>query len=330
MTRLTRSALALGFIALSAGIAAAQPVGPAPMGNTACVALDESRDTLPPEDRKAALISFQQALAKNNVQVVEGGCAVTYTIYNVKLGNAITVYVVGPTGTQQLRASKIDELPQVYEQIAHAIVTGTPVGSDQNTDRTNVTDAQTAPKRVASDNLKYLSIGYGIVGGPGTPNGPAIGYGWRFELDRLAVEVSGNFSIVSSSDSMGNSHGGVAGDLIKLAGYFYQSPLSNASLYYGLGLGYGITFVCDSSLATASCYGGGGLEASPTIGYEMLRSSTIRFLIQLTAALPIYNASVSFTDASGNPVTDHKWVPMFSLSVGVGWGRSNTIRVVSN
>jgi hypothetical protein len=320
---MTRLALAFGFIGMIAGSASAQEV----VASSACVALDETRDTLPPEDRRAAMISFQQALVKNHVNVVEGGCTVTYTIYNVKLGNAITVYVVGPSGTQQLRASKIDELPQVYEQLAHAIVTGQPLGSDQNADRTNVTDAQTAPKRIASDNLKFVTIGYGLETGPGTAGGPAIGYGWRFELDRLAVEISGDIAIVSSTDSMGNSHGGVSGNLIKLAGYYYQNPISNASLYYGLGLGYGVAFLCDNNVNTGgNCYAGGGLEASPTVGYEMLRSSTIRFLVQLTAGLPLYTANALLTDGT----TDKRWIPTFALSVGIGFGRSNTIRVVSN
>ena len=322
-----RLALAVCFIGMVAGSAAAQV---APAAPTVCVALDETRDTLPPEDRRAALIAFQQAFAKAGLQVVEGGCGATYTFYHVKLGSAVTVYIVGPQGTQQARAAKIDELPLTYEQVASAIATGRPLGSDQNTDRTNVTTDQMAPRRIGADNLKFITLGYGIVGGTGAPNGPAFGYGWRFELDRLALEISGNFVFASSNDSSGNGHGGISGNLIKLAGYYYQNPLSNASLFYGVGLGYGVTFLCDSSLMTTSCYGGGGLAATPAIGYEMLRSSTIRLMFQFTADLPIYSASVSFTDATGNTVTDRKWVPTFGLSVGIGVGKSNTIRVVSN
>src|SRR5436853_6345017 len=39
-----------------------------------CATLDESRDTLAPEDRRAASISFSQALAKAGVQLVAEWC----------------------------------------------------------------------------------------------------------------------------------------------------------------------------------------------------------------------------------------------------------------
>ena len=64
-----------------------------------CVTLDEQRDTLSPEDRRAAMITFGQALAKAGAQVTVGDCTTTYSLYNVKLGDAITVYAVGPGGT---------------------------------------------------------------------------------------------------------------------------------------------------------------------------------------------------------------------------------------
>ena len=291
-----------------------------------CVTLDESRDTLAPEDRRAALISFQQALAKNGVAAGAGDCTLTYTFYNVKLGDAITVYVVGPAGTTQGRASKLDELPLVYDQLAHSLVTGQPMGSDQNVDRTNATADQMAPRRIQADDLKYVRLGYGVVTGPATAAGPAFGMGWRHELDRLAIEVS-IFDLVfaSSNDAMGNSSSGVSGDLVKLSGYWYQQPLANASMYYGVGLGYGVTYLCTADVASNGCYSGGGLDGVVSAGYEMLRSSTIRLILQVDAALPFYTSNGLSADGV---TTTHRWVPTLGLSIGLGWGRSNTVRVV--
>src|SRR5207248_2000531 len=135
-----------------------------------------------------------------------------------------------------------------------------------------------------SDNLKFISLGYGGLTNGGAAGGPSFGYGLRFELDRLAVEISGDLVFASSSDSSGSGHGGVSGNVLKLAGYYYQNPLANASMYYGVGLGYGIVLLCSNDVS--SCYGGNGLDISPTVGYEMLRSSTIRLLFQAGADLP--------------------------------------------
>jgi hypothetical protein len=292
-----------------------------------CVSLDESRDTLSPEDRRAAAISFGQSLAKNGVAVGQSDCTVMYTFYNVKLGDAITVYVVGPTGATQARAAKLDELPLTYDQLARSLVTGQPIGSDLNTDRTNVTTDQMAPRRIAADDLKYVRLGYGIVTGPTTASGAAFGFGWRHELDRLAIEVS-IFDLVfaSSNDAMGNGQSGVSGDLIKLSGYWYQQPLANTSMYYGLGVGYGVNALCATNLESGGCYAGSGLEGVLSAGYEMLRSSTIRFIVQVDAALPTFTSNGTYV---GGTVT-HRWVPSLGLSVGLGWGRSNTVRVVAN
>jgi hypothetical protein len=321
---MTRFGLASGFVLLLASSALAQPVAGA-----VCVNLDETRDTLPPDDRRAAAISFGQALAKNNLQVVSEGCGGTYTIYNVKLGNTITVYVVGPTGTIQGRANKVDELPMVYEQMAHSIATGQPMGSEQNVDRTNATSEQMAPRRIQSDNLKYLRLGYGAVTGPATGTGPSFGIGWRFEMDRLALEVSAfDLTVATTTDSMGQNSTGVSGDWIKLSAYLYQTPLANASLYYGAGLGYGSSNLCTSSFS--SCYSGNGLEGVLSVGYEILRQSTIRMLFQVDVQLPTYMDTLSDFTSTGMTVTDRRYVPTIALSVGIGWGRSNTIRVIQN
>jgi hypothetical protein len=316
---MTRLLLAFGFV-LSLSRAAAADV---------CVVIDESRDTLSPEDRRAVMISFSQSLQKNGIIVGDGtNCAATYTIYNVKLGESVTVYVVAPTGPMQGRASKLEELPMVYDQLAHSIVTGQPLGDHANVDRTNATSDQMVPRRIGSDDLKYVRLGYGTVTGPATIGGASFGFGWRHELDKLAIEVSlFDMTWATANDAMGNSHGALSGTFVKLSGYGYNNPLGASSFYYGAGFGYGTASMCDNAVNGGSCYIGFGLEGVASAGYEMLRSSTIRIMIQFDAQFPFYMTQAVL---SSNSAIDRRWIPTFGLSIGLGWGKSNTVRVVTN
>ncbi len=293
-----------------------------------CAVLDESRDTLAPEDRRAASISFAQALAKAGVQVVAEGCEQTYSFYNVKLGATISVYVVGPQGTREGRASKIDELPLVYEQLAASLVSGRPMGSMDNIDRTNATADQMAPRRVAADGLKYVRLGYGAVTGRSSDLGTAFGLGYRYELDNLGIDVSMNFVWASSTstDSMGytQTHGGVNGELIGIGAVAYQQPLANSTMYYGGRIGYGLNDFYDSN--TDTNYTGSGLQVTGVLGYEMLRASTIRLFVELDGTAPLYTSSgTSFSTSESTK----RWAPVFALTVGAGLGHSNTVNVVN-
>jgi hypothetical protein len=291
-----------------------------------CVALDESRDTLSPEDRRAATISFGQALAKAGIQATNTNCTETYTFYNVKLGDSITVYVVANAGTRQGRASKLDELPLVYEQLTHSLVTGAPMGSIENVDRTNATADQMAPRRVSADGLKYFRLGYGAV--RTADAGTAFGFGYRYELDQLAIDVS-FFNLVYTSqdvtDSMGfhTTKGGLNGEWIRLGLVHYQQPLSSSSLYYGAGLGYGTSAFYDPG--NLGNYSGSGLQISGVAGFEMLRASTIRIFVELNATAPLYRATADFGTAGNSNL----WAPVASLTVGLGYGHSNAINVVN-
>jgi hypothetical protein len=306
---MNKLALAMFVLATAATVARAD----------VCVVLDQSRDTLSPDDRKGAEISFAQALAKAGVQVTNTNCTVTYTFYDVKLGDSITVYAQGPTGPRQARASKLDELPLVYEQMAHSMVTGQPMGLEGGSiDRTNATNDQMAPRRVASDNVKIFRLGYGGVTGASTSTGPVFGAGWRFELDQIGIELAGD--IITATDNSSRS-AGFTGD-IRIGVMYYQDPIANSSFYYGGGIGYGASAVGDGNMDFA----GAGLEGNVSVGYETLRASTIRLFGELTTTLPFYTASE--VDFNGTGSGTRHWLPSMGLSFGIGWGHSNTIAVV--
>jgi len=284
-----------------------------------CVVLDEARDTLSPDDRRAAQISFEQALANNHVQVTSGTCTQTYTFYNVKLGDTITVYVSGPGGQRQARASKIDELPLLYDQLVSSLVTGEPMGSIENVDRTNATTDQMAPRRVVADSLFYLRLGAGWVAGDNF-FAVASGLGYRYELDALAIEISVANLVWATrkvTDASGDesTHGGINGDVVAIGALRFQAPTANRSLYYGGRFGYGVNNVYNTD--TGASYDGNGLQLTAVLGYEMLRASTIRMFVELDATAPFYGSS----GADGSGGMANKWAPIVALTLGAGLGR---------
>ena len=85
-------------------------------------------------------------------------------------------------------------------------------------DRTNVTAAQSSAERIHGDSLWYARLGYGAVFGDRAYGGPAVGFGYRYELDSFGVDVS-FFNIQNKSDGYayygpsGSSNASFAGRL---------------------------------------------------------------------------------------------------------------------
>ena len=97
---------------------------------------------------------------------------------------------------------------------------------------------------------------------------------------------------------------------------FTRAPLGNASAYLGGGVSWGV----GASVSDAGDgYAGTGLQGQVVAGYELARASTIRVFAQVDVGLPFYRQS------SGD---DKRWVTNLAISLGLGWGRSNTTAVV--
>jgi hypothetical protein len=75
-----------------------------------------------------------------------------------------------------------------------------------------------------------------------------------------------------------------------------------------------------------SAYSGSGLQGEVSVGYELLRASTIRIFAQGDATLPFYKVHSTIVTSSGASNTDSSYAPSFVVSLGIGWGRS-VIRV---
>jgi len=276
-----RTLVAIAIVAGLAGRAAASPI---------CVVLDESRDMLDDDERHAAEISFIEALARHGVELAGAECPAAVRISHVRLGRTLTLYVDGPSGHTSRRVSRLDDLPLIYDQLAQTIAAGESLDdSERHIDRANVTSEQALPQRRAiTEGIVFVRLGYGATFGREGGGGTAFGIGGRLELDHAAIELTVLDGVVPSG------HARSAGDFVRLAGLWYGSPRANSSAFGGIGVGYGWSS------------GANGFDATITAGYEMLRATTVRALLQLDVTLPTY---------SGN-----EWSPSVALSFGLGLG----------
>jgi len=296
----------------------------------ACVQVDKDRDNLEAQDQQASKTLFEQALIDNGQKVAATGpgCTEVWRIYSVKLGSSVTATVNSPDDRRTMHIRSVEDLPGAYSQMIKSLLSGTPLSTEgPGVDRTNVTTAQMSPNRVSADSLWYVRLGYGGVVGDGLTGGPAFGLGWRKELDRIGLDISfANLVLTKHNDSYEN----VSGSWVKLGVFYYFDPYANYSFYAGGGLSWGGSHV----ETNGASYGNSGIHGELTAGYEMFRASNIRLLIQFDASLPTYSSTANITTvdtSSGSSVYttthDSLYTPSFSLSLGIGFGRSNTIVV---
>src|SRR5262245_2382526 len=202
-----------------------------------CVSIDEARDTLSPQDRAAALILVSKQFEQEGEPVLAAGCANQYSLSHVRLGNTIVVTLSGPNGRREATATGMDDLPALYNQMVRSMITGKPLVGLSVVDRTNVTETQTVAKRVHSDSIWYARLGYGGLFGDRSYGMPALGFGYRAELDPFGIDVS--FFNVQFSPSSDSYYGGVdasASTFLKLSALYFLNPTANRTAYIGGGL----------------------------------------------------------------------------------------------
>ena len=287
-----------------------------------CVELDAARDNLNESERGATKSLLMQTLEEKGQHVVESGCQVTYRVHHVRLGESVTVALTNGSDSRSLKVSKIDDVSKAYSQLVESLMTGKPLGVEAGTiDRTNVTNAQVSPNRVEADSLWYMRLGYGGIAASGLTTGPAIGGGYRYELDRIGLDLSFFNFVLTDDDSSYEA----TGSWIRLGAVYYFDPFANNSLYAGAGIGWGVGAV----LVDDAAYSNSGIDIGLSGGMEFLRASSIRLFIQFDATLPTYTLEGIRFDAAGLSSTDSIYAPSFSLSLGLGFGKSNTIKVQS-
>lgn len=276
-----------------------------------CVVLDESQDNLAPNDRSGALIILRQTLVREGEEVVSDDCERTYTVYNVQIGRSVTVFLGNGERTLDASAETIEELPQVYSQLVRALVHGTTL--DAAVTRDNVTAAQDAPRRQQADSMGYGRIGFGGIVADGLEPAIALGGGYRLELDHVFIDASIGLLVLTGDEqeSDGANLNGRLG-----AGYFFDG-LSDSTPYLGAALTYGVIGVC---VDEDTCYLDDGLGADLIVGYEFLRSSTIRLFFEANASFPFFDTDL---DSGSEGASGSLYTPSLSISFGIGFGRAS-------
>jgi hypothetical protein len=163
--------------------------------------------------------------------------------------------------------------------------------------------------------LYYVRAGYGTLFGGGSSAGPGAGMGFRRERDAFAIDVS-FFNYQSNSDRDYAYRGGSSSSLLKLEALRFMNHTANATPYFGGGLSWGSV----NAHHADGLFRGIGLQGEITAGYEALRASTIRLFVQTDVVLPFYSAKAEIFRARMAPITERRYIPSASLSVGMGWG----------
>lgn len=309
-----RFVLMTGFLVATVNVARAE----------VCISLDSTRDTLAPGDQAAALVVLTRQFELAGEQVVPAGCQTAYSVFHARLGNLIVVNITG-AADREATAHGLEDLPAVYNQMVRSIVTGRPMSGFSVVDRSNVTTSQASVRRVHSDSLWYGRLGYGSLFGDSHYGTPALGLGYRAELDRFGIDLAFLNFQVPTSDSY-RSGSGSAGSWLKLSGLYFLDPMANRTTYLGGGLSYGRqNFGGWSNPPTGiytSDWEGSGLQGELTVGYELARATTMRLFVQADAILPFYEAiSESYSTSRFGPptiTTNRRYAPSFVVSIGLG------------
>lgn len=297
-----------------------------------CVSIDETRDTLSPQEQRAAVLLLARQFEREGERVVDPGCSNQYVVAHVRLGNTITVTLRGPQGARDAAAANLDDIAAVYSQMVRSLLRNVPMNAPGVIDRTNVSDQQSKPaNRVRSDSLTYAKLGFGTVFADRGYGGPAMTLiGYRRELDRFAVDIS--FINVQRTPSnrtysaYAYTPSGTSGSMsswLKFLFLRFNQPTSARSAYVGSGVSWTMVNLDHDAVS----WEGNGLQGEIVGGYEIGRASTVRVFLETDVGLPFYNltgTSVTFSNSppySYSTSTSHRWAPSAMVSLGVGWQR---------
>jgi hypothetical protein len=286
-----------------------------------CIAVDDTHDTLTPADRTAAVLLLTRQFELMGEHVT-ASCESPFFVSHIALGRTIVVTLDGRGERREGTALGMEDLPALYNQMVRSIVTGRPMSGLSVVDRTNVTAAQASVERVPTDSFWYARLGYGGIFGDRAYGTPAIGMGYRVEMDSFGVDISFLNYQIGANESYYNSTGAFAGSLLKLQGLYFLNPTANRSPYFGAGLSWGGTNF-------GSGFNGSGLQGELSAGYELPRASTLRAFIQADGILPFYRVTANRYSAAPyydrrnvTVTTDQRYAPSFVVSLGLGWQKN--------
>ena len=289
----------------------------------ACVQMDFNRDNLSYQERVAGQTLLTQALAEAGVEVVPQGCGETYSYFHVRMGQSVTLSLSGPPGERTLTVPSIEALPEGYRTLVAALhepAAAEPAATPSRRRRANAD----APTPVEADGgfepggFGYLRMGMGSIRASEVAFGPALGAGYRFEFDRVGLDLSlGNFVLAQKRDAGAPTSGAMSASWLRAEGLYFFDAAADRSAYVGGALGWGIT----AAVSEAGTASGSGAHPEITAGYELLRDSSLRVFGQCNVVLPAYRVH----DGLGDP----RYTPSVLFTLGAGYSpRIRTVTVI--
>lgn len=263
-----------------------------------CLEADTERDNLAEADRQGGLTLLTGEIEDKGGQI-GAPCDATWRVGHIKLGRSVTVTARKGDQVHKVTAEAMGDLPRVYSQLAHSMVTGESLS--QATDRSNVTLAQAEGRRVKTEYMPTLMFGGTAYPPAGAVVAPTFGGGFRVEQDTWAIDGSMRFVLLGIEPD-----GEVPDENVAFGGHLnvlrFVAPLASSTPFYGAGIGYGMMGNAEGDSPVSS-----GFEARGFAGYEWGRNSSMRLFSQLDVTAPLYSTGYEY------------WSPTIGLSIGFAW-----------
>jgi hypothetical protein len=282
-----------------------------------CAAIDETRDTLTPEQRTAALARVSRALMDANVLVVEQGCTDPFVLSHEKDGDRSIVRLAASGVALRVADPGAHDRDRAYARLVERLLEKREEAAGEQTKQDAAQEASApardtvavveaaAADRVEPSNAPQLDVEAPYVPETGVRKDNVF-YG-KLLVGNYGSGVAVGVTIpLKPTLAFDVSAGGTGGDQKDMAFvgarvFGYRDPELSSSLYYGGGL----------SLAGQTDRGsdGSGLRLEAALGVALNRTKQTRFFLEGSAGIPLYD----MTGGDGE-----SYEPTFMLSFGVG------------
>lgn len=169
----------------------------------------------------------------------------------------------------------------------------------------------------------YARLGYGGAFADNVRSAPAIGFGYRGEMQSVAFDVSFfNYMMGTHRYDDGSVF---AGSILKLQVLRFLDGEADRSVYVGGGVSWGAVSASSSGTPFSSDWNGSGLQGEFTTGYEFRGNTPLRVFIQADVGIPFFRATRESYTVFNQPgsfrstVVDQRFIPSAVLSFGMGW-----------
>ncbi len=269
-----------------------------------CIKINAEKDTLMPNEQNAAKFICENEFKKEGA-VVDGKCEETYILTHLLLGDSIVVVIEKAGVSQSVVVKGKDELRSAYNQLARYFISGIDPNY-KNTTAENVVSTQAENRTKLKSELNFMAmLGYGFQPTPDIGGGLNWTLGLRYDMRFMFLD----FEFASG---LWNAHGPnyLEINLIGIRGAYYFEETGAQSAYIGAGLRAGFYFLESDDYYSDTEFSGSG---TLSVGYEWLRNTSKRFMVQIDAKFPFHALKYE---------TDDKWkhiyFPTISFNVGVG------------